>query len=330
MKSSLKNMILMLFVIAFVCSGAVALVYNLTEEPIAIAQQEKAVEALKKALPEFDAITDTVEMTGCVIYPVSKDGATVGFAVKCSSPNGFSGEIELMVGFREDGIIHNIEVLQQAETPGLGANMVSEGNVLTASFVGKNAAELNMAVKKDGGDIDALTAATISSRAYSEAVGFAYNSLGEYQKHLAEEVVNVYQPTEFFPGSEVSSVEVIDDHKVEILSREGSVVGCVVAASAQGFNRKVPVRLAVCFDTNAKIVGVEVLEQQETPSLGGLMCEEDNVLIKSVKGKDASKLNFSLVTAGGDVDCISGATISSRAYGNALKDAYETYKKVNL
>ena len=65
MKSTLKNMVLMLFVIALVCSGAVAVVYSLTKEPIALAQQNKAVEALRKALPEFDAIADTVEMDVC-------------------------------------------------------------------------------------------------------------------------------------------------------------------------------------------------------------------------------------------------------------------------
>lgn len=307
----------MLFVIAFVCSGAVALVYNLTEEPIAVAQQEKAVEALKKALPEFDTITDTVEMADCVIYPVSKSGAAVGFAVKCASPNGFSGNIELMVGFREDGIIHNIEVLQQAETPGLGANMVSEGNALTASFVGKSAAELNMAVKKDGGDIDALTAATISSRAYSEAVGFAYGAFQKRDVVEDEEVVNLPTTME------------VDGHTVGLLREGKKVVGYTIETSADAFNREVPVRLRVTFDTKATIVDVEVLEQRETPSLGGKMCDEGNVLLMSVKGKDASKLNFALRSGGGDIDAITAATISSRAYANAVKEAYEIYTKIN-
>ena len=72
--------------------------------------------------------------------------------------------------------IININVLEQKETPGLGTKMTDEGNVLLASFKDKNASEINMTVKKDGGDVDALTAATISSRAYAEAVAVAYEA----------------------------------------------------------------------------------------------------------------------------------------------------------
>ena len=68
----------------------------------------------------------------------------------------------------------NIEVLEQAETPGLGTNMTVADNALLLSFRGKQAADVNMTVKKDGGDVDALTAATISSRAYADAVARAY------------------------------------------------------------------------------------------------------------------------------------------------------------
>lgn len=326
MKSTLKNMVLMLFVIALVCSGAVAVVYSLTKEPIALAQQNKAVEALRKALPEFDAIADTVEMDVCTIYPVVKGGSKVGYAVKTLSPNGFNGNVELMVGFTADGTIHNIEVLSQAETPGLGANMSSEGNALQASFVGKKAAEMNMAVRKDGGDVDALTAATISSRAYSEAVQFAYEALKKYES----EADDSFDARKFVEGSEIGESKVVGGNEVEVLVKDGAVAGYVVKASAEGYNRSVPVVLAVGFDTEATILDVVVLEQQETPSLGGKMSEEGNVLLQSVKGKNAAKLNFALRSAGGDVDAITSATISSRAYAKALAEAYETYKKVNL
>ena len=63
-----------------------------------------------------------------------------------------------------------------AETPGLGANMTNEDNVLLTSFKDKEAGKINMKVKKDGGDIDALTASTISSRAYANAVNRAYQA----------------------------------------------------------------------------------------------------------------------------------------------------------
>ena len=81
-----------------------------------------------------------------------------------------------MVGFDTEGTILNINVLEQKETPGLGTKMADEGNVLLLSLKEKKASEVNMTVKKDGGDIDALTAATISSRAYAEAVAVAYEA----------------------------------------------------------------------------------------------------------------------------------------------------------
>jgi electron transport complex protein RnfG len=127
-------------------------------------------------------------------------------------------------------------------------------------------------------------------------------------------------------GSSVVANELVDGHLVEILGKDDVTLGCVIYTSAQGYSRAVPVSLAVFFDTKATIVDVAVVEQQETPSLGGKMTEEDGVLLQSVKGKDASRLNFALRNSGGDIDAITSATISSRAYANALKAAYEEYK----
>lgn len=297
MKSSLKNMILVLFVISLVCSAAVAYVSQITKEPIEKAKQQKAMEALRKVLPEFDVIADTLEIDGCSLYPVLKSGEPVGYAVSTLSPNGFNGNVKLMVGFLEDGTIYDVAVLEQGETPGLGAKMSEENNPLRGSFKGKNAAQMDMRVRKDGGEVDAITAATISSRAYSEAVQFAYEAFKK-RNDVAEECA--------------------DNEAAEGL--------IVVEGSAKGYNRSVPVVLKVSFDEDSTIVDVEVVEQKETPNLGGVMTQEDNVLLQSVKGKKASELNLSIRTAGGDVDVISGATISSRAYANALKAAYEEYK----
>jgi electron transport complex protein RnfG len=75
--------------------------------------------------------------------------------------------------------VRAVKVLEHAETPGLGDKMAAPGNPLLASFEGRNPAEMNLAVKKDGGDVDALTAATITSRAYVDAVARAFNSMME-------------------------------------------------------------------------------------------------------------------------------------------------------
>ncbi len=183
MKSSLKNMILVLMSICLVTSAALGFVNKLTEEPIEEAKKNKLVAALAEVLPEFDnnplesVQTLTLDVEGTevetTVYSAEKGGNPVGYAI-VSSALGFSDDIELMTGFDSEGRIVNIQVLSMSETPGLGANMTNEDNVLLASFKGKEAGKMKMKVKKDGGDVDALTASTISSRAYANAVSRAY------------------------------------------------------------------------------------------------------------------------------------------------------------
>ena len=179
MKSSLKNMVLVLFTITLLSSAAVGGVYMLTKEPIAQAKVAAVNNALKQVLPEYESTTSqTIEVAELpiVTHTATVADKAVGYAVESISKNGFGGAVRLMVGFDTEGKILNINVLEQKETPGLGTKMADEGNVLLLSLKDKNAAEVNMTVKKDGGDIDALTAATISSRAYAEAVAVAYEA----------------------------------------------------------------------------------------------------------------------------------------------------------
>ena len=179
MKSTLFNMVMVLFVITLLASAGVGAVHMITEEPIAEARVKATREALKQVLPEFDETEDTaltVENLPVTVHTASEGGRVVGYAVESMTKNGFSGVIRLMVGFAPDGQILNIRVLEQAETPGLGTKMVDAGNSLEKSFVGRNPAQMKLGVKKDGGDVDALTAATISSRAYADAVARAYEA----------------------------------------------------------------------------------------------------------------------------------------------------------
>ena len=173
MKSTLFNMVMVLFVITLLASAGVGAVHMITEEPIAEARVKATREALKQVLPEF------VENLPVTVHTASEGGRVVGYAVESMTKNGFSGVIRLMVGFAPDGQILNIRVLEQAETPGLGTKMVDAGNSLEKSFVGRNPAQMKLGVKKDGGDVDALTAATISSRAYVDAVSRAYKAYCE-------------------------------------------------------------------------------------------------------------------------------------------------------
>ena len=179
MKSTLLNMVAVLFGITLVASAGVGAVYTITAEPIAAAKAKAVAEALEAVLPSFDESTNTeLEVGGLpvVAYTATAGGEVVGYAVETQTKQGFNGVVKLMVGFLPSGEVNNVNVLEQSETPGLGTNMCNEDNPLLKSFKGRNPAQMNMAVKKDGGDVDALTAATISSRAYVDAMSRAYET----------------------------------------------------------------------------------------------------------------------------------------------------------
>ena len=178
MKSSLKNMVLVLFSISLIASLCLGLVNMITEEPIAAAKLAAEQEAIKKVLPEFDAVEPiTLDSLNVVVNKATKGEEVVGYAIK-SEANGFGGVIKLMVGFDTKGTILYVDVLEQKETPGLGTKMAIEGDTIKnplSKLNGKSAPKLDFRVKKEGGDVDALTAATISSKAYATAVEQAYN-----------------------------------------------------------------------------------------------------------------------------------------------------------
>lgn len=190
MKSTLMNMTAVLFGITLVASAGVGAVNMITAEPIARAKEAATVEALNRVLPAFDATTEevlTIDELPIMVYTATNGGEVAGYAVQSITKNGFGGAIRMMVGFTPDGEVFNVNVLEQAETPGLGTKMADEGNVLLGSIQGKHLDRMQLvdgklAVRKDGGDVDALTAATISSRAYVDAINrawMAYKSVAE-------------------------------------------------------------------------------------------------------------------------------------------------------
>lgn len=182
MESTLKNMVAVLFGITLVASAGVGVVNMITVEPIAQSKQAATTAALTEVLPPFDETTSeelTIDEIPITVYTATKGGVVAGYAVQSMSKLGFGGAVRMMVGFDPDGRVVNINVLEQTETPGLGTKMCDEGNPLLGSVKGqrledKQLVDGKLAVRKDGGDVDALTAATISSRAYVDAVNRAW------------------------------------------------------------------------------------------------------------------------------------------------------------
>ena len=193
-ESTFINMVLVLFIITLVASAALGGLYELTKEPIAAAKLAKKLKAIKEVVPAFDNNpSDDVYKVGInekdslEFYPAKMDGKLVGTAVKTFTTQGFSGYVWVMVGFKPDGTIHNYSVLEHKETPGLGTKMEpwfkqTDPAKAKASIIDKNPETSKFIVSKDGGDIDAITAATISSRAFLDAVQTAYNEYMKNQK----------------------------------------------------------------------------------------------------------------------------------------------------
>ena len=176
-ESSLKNMLLSMALIAGISGFALGFVYQITEPKISAAKKAKEENAIRTVLPDFQTKEEKIILldgeTKEITYSVAYNGdQLVGVAVNTYSMNGFSGEIGLMVGILPDGTLHKVSVLLCNETPGLGTKMSDPG--FYTQFEGKNPSSFKFSVKKDGGDVDAITSATISSRAYCDALDRAY------------------------------------------------------------------------------------------------------------------------------------------------------------
>ncbi len=178
----------MLLSLTLICvsAGAILAGVNMyTSGPIEMSKAAALERAIKEVTPEFDnnPISDaymavTSDGDSLLIYPATKDGQPVGVAVDSNTKNGFSGEIKVIVGFDNEGTLVNYSVLQHAETPGLGSKMQEwfRTDKNNQNVIGKSLADGNLAVTKDGGNIDAITASTITSRAFLNAINRAYSA----------------------------------------------------------------------------------------------------------------------------------------------------------
>lgn len=179
-------MVLVLVGVALITGGILAYVNHITEAPIKLQAEKTLADGIKAVMggvqlsvAENDTIKQTIKGKEAVFVihkTVDSNKQDLGVAVE-STTGGFGGDLKVLVGFDKDGNILGYTILQHAETPGLGAKADKwfqkdgKGNI-----IGKNPNKDNLTVKKDGGDIDAITASTITSRAFLLAVTQAYNA----------------------------------------------------------------------------------------------------------------------------------------------------------
>lgn len=193
MKEIIKNG-LILFAITVIAGSLLGLTYEVTKQPIVDAQNEKTSEALEKIFPNHtfgsEMLTVSEDLTDLYpyingYYDVYDGTALVGYAFKLVTPEGYGGNIELLVGVHMDGYITGIDIIKHSETPGLGAK--ASEPAFKDQFIDKALSALN--VVKSGAtednDIQAISAATISSRAITVAVN---QVIDYYHEVLAGEV----------------------------------------------------------------------------------------------------------------------------------------------
>ena len=186
LESSLLNMVLVLTGVAVIMGGILAYVNYLTEGPINEQKEKALADGIKKVLVCDDLVvtkTDTVkqndekgkELTYVIYQTADAKGNELGVAVE-STTGCFGGDLKVLVGFNPEGIILGYTLLEHAETPGLGSKAdkwFQKGG--KGDIIGKNPKE-PLTVSKDGGQVDAITASTITSRAFLLAINNAYKA----------------------------------------------------------------------------------------------------------------------------------------------------------
>lgn len=186
-ESTLKNMLIMLSLIATVAAVGLGFVYKLTEEPIQNVKKKELQKSINIVVPgaetatinEFAVISDN-GTDSIYFYEVIKDDVRIATAIESFTDKGFSGRFTVMVSFDLEGNIIDNNVLEHKETPGLGDKTSKSKSDWNEQYKGKNLNTFDIKVKQDGGQIDAITAATISSRAYSDAIQRAYQAYINY------------------------------------------------------------------------------------------------------------------------------------------------------
>ncbi|MDD7313211.1 MAG: RnfABCDGE type electron transport complex subunit G [bacterium] len=195
-KNQLKELlkpVVVLTVIAVATAFVLGYVHQMTLEPIKKAKDSQELDAIAEVAGAFDNnpfAEKMIVMTKnkkhkLVMYPARKDGRLSSVAIKSYTNTGFGGRIELMTGFNVDGSIRSFKVISAHETPGLGSKV--DEPKFKEQFSGFRPHKQVLKVRQDGGDIDAVTAATISSRAVLKAIARAFDAFDNFSSGNSHE-----------------------------------------------------------------------------------------------------------------------------------------------
>ena len=294
---SLVKPAVVLMVVCMASGILLSLVYGVTNPKIEEYQKQLAVAALKEVFPDADNFESVVSDT---VWFAEKQGQRIGLVFRVF-PKGYGGEIPITVGIDSQGKIVGVFITKSMlkETPGLGVK-VAESEFLS-QFVGRK--KEAVALKQDGGEIEGITAATISSRAVTDGI-----------RKGVEKYLPLIAGAKGFINRIVSSLEGVErkeEKGVVVFTKGKERVLFVAEGKAVGYGGEIEAIVAV--DHEGKIKDLMIVGSSETEGIGTRITEEG--FMEAFKGKDISTVD--------EVDAISGATISSKAAVEAVKQALE-------
>lgn len=355
--STLPNMILSLGIICLIIAGILALVNVATRDTIAQAETKAKVEAIKEIVPAFDnnpyEEQDTVALESeprpLIVYPATQGGQPVGYAIETYTDAGFAGHIDIMVGFDMQSQIVGFKVLKHEETPGLGAKIQEwfTSPAPSADLI-RDVRGLDMSqasplkVSKDGGKVDAITAATISSRAFIDALERAYrvyqSVVGEGspaaqaaesncalpEREVIDSLFNTLLPAYRLVDKAKSGTT--DEGSPWLIQSYGTndmseATGLLVVTTSDDDYEGRCLPMLVCFDNNGALAAFAIADLN---AKGRLISISNNYggnqdpattkpSKKSLIGKKVTPASLKLREDGGSIDAVTESTVSSRA-----------------
>jgi electron transport complex protein RnfG len=364
LESTFKNMFLSLSIICLAVALILAQLNVITTESIAEARALRLQDAIMVVVPEFDndPVAESFKMPvgqgdSLLMFPAKKNGELVGFAVHSFSNNGFSGNIQVLVGFDMEGKIVNYSVLHHAETPGLGDKMEEwfrpqeqttslierifgfqiETEGRNSSIIGRNLSAGLLFVANDGGDIDAITASTITARAFLEAVNKAYAAFREGNVDVSPpEIVldiegaiqSIFSDFDNDPVAEAFKTSSDDLPMVFPVKQNGKPVGYAVHSFSDN-GRNGSIHIMVGLDTEGNILDYYILHHRETPEHAEgveIWFKDESNPANNIIGRNLSQGLLVLADEGGDIDGITGSTRTTRALLEAINSAILEFK----
>lgn len=339
-KSSILMNTLVLFVVTFIAVLALAVVNQITKEPIAQAEINARAEVYKVVYPgaeNFEEIENSkslIEGSAEVLSGAGYDGCFVndalavtdasgniqGYVIAATSPSGYGGDLQAAVGITKDGKITGYSIVSHSETAGLGSKCAEPD--FTNQFADKAAATLE--VTKSGAtadnQIDAVSGATITSNAATEAANaaivFFQDSFGGGIKKE-----NANTASEYFQDIK----ETVDPYTID--SAEETADGYkIVVSTTKGFAGKIQIEIGI--DKNATISSFKVLESNETQGYGAVCTEEAYAKqFIGLKADAITAVDSGANPANNEVDAIAGATFTTRAVDIAVNGAVMYYQE---